>query len=120
MAPLHERRDDAEVGVDDVVALLADDAQDLPARPRMDGQLVRQVDRDAVDGDAVDDLAVRAVVAGPGRGGDDLCVDPGRALPPRQPVHLRLDPAEAGQIAVGEVGDPHARTLRPRADQPGW
>ena len=53
-------------------------------------------------------LAVRA-----GRGGQDRDLVTGRLLPAGQPVDLGLDAAQPGQVAVGQVGDPHGPILAP-------
>ena len=62
-----ERRDDARRAAWTTSNPPArDHAQDLAAGPRVHGQLVRQVDGDAVHGDALDHLVRRPVVPGPG------------------------------------------------------
>src|ERR1035437_10616262 len=59
--------------------------------------------RDTVHGGAVGILASSAWC----RARDDLDVVTGFALLQGEVVDLHLDPTHAGQVAIGDVGDPH-------------
>ena len=95
---------------------------DLGDGARMDGELERQVRRDAMDRQPVDDVVAREHVGMAGRGRDDPHVVAVRRLASGEGPHLRLDAARARGVAVADVGDPHSRrpyaTMRPMSRTP--
>ena len=103
----------------DVEAACAEPAAQLRRGEGVDGQLPRQVGREPVDGNPVDDgdgavpLAVRA-----GRRGEDLDLVPETHEVPREVVRLDLDATEARQIAVGQEGNLHGPHSFMRQDGP--
>lgn len=106
----------AHVGVRDVEAAGGEQVAYLVLDERVDRGRARHGQRQAVHRDATGGRRrVRAGLAGGGR--DDLDLVPGRGQPVREVVHLHLDPAEAGQVAVRQKGDPHER---PPCHASGW
>lgn len=96
--------------VHDVGAVRAQDPRHVVRRPRVHGVAARDARGEAVDRDVPVALGADAVRARAGGGrADDRDVVPGSRLLLREARDLGLDPAEQGQVAVGQVGDAHGR-----------
>ena len=85
---------------------------DMGSGTRMHGQITGQTHGDPIDGQIVDEASTTARLGRFRGGGDDAGSIPPRLLGQRQRAHLSLDTPGAREVAVRDVGDPHALTVR--------
>ena len=110
--PPRERRHDSRMDVDDIDGVRTEDLHHLAPGSQMDWQVERQVHRDPVHWQPIDDvIAGKDLRRAAGRD-DDADIVPMCALLECEGPDLGLDAASSGQVAVGDVRDSHGVTVR--------
>lgn len=98
--------------VDDVDGVRMEDLHHLAPGSQMDWQVERQVHRDPVHWQPIDDVIARKDLRRAAGRGDDSDIVPMRALLECEGPDLGLDAASSGQVAIGDVRDSHGVTVR--------